>query len=98
MRFHEWLTSFSKLWIPPERLSLSEWSERNLVLSSEYSSRSGLIRLHQYQKAIFDAFTDAHVNEITLMCSTQMVKSLFLQAIIAYIIVNDPASYRSDVA
>lgn len=80
----------SKLWIPPERLTLSEWSERHLVLSSEYSSRSGPIKLFEYQREIFDSFTDPSVKEIVLMCSTQMVKSLFIQAITGYVIANDP--------
>jgi phage terminase large subunit GpA-like protein len=82
--------SWSSLWTPPQRLSLSEWVELYLILSSEYSARSGPIKLFQFQKEIFDAFTDPNVREIVCMCATQMTKTILLQAIVAYTIVNDP--------
>jgi phage terminase large subunit GpA-like protein len=82
--------SWSELWTPPERLSLSDWSELYLVLSSEYSARSGPIKLFQFQKDIFNAFSDPNVREICVMAATQMTKTILLQAIIAYTIVNDP--------
>lgn len=78
------------LWRPTDRLSLSEWSERHLVLSSEYSARSGPIRLYEFQRGVFDAYTTPGVKVIVLMCSTQLLKTLLLQAIIAYTIANDP--------
>lgn len=78
------------LWTPPQRLTLSEWSELYLVLSSEYSARSGPIKLFEFQKEIFDAFTDPNVREIVIMAGTQLTKTILLQAIIAYTIVNDP--------
>jgi hypothetical protein len=61
--------TWSRLWLPKERLSLSEWSERNFILSSEYSARSGPIKLFQYQRDVFDAFTDPTVEELILMCT-----------------------------
>lgn len=78
------------LWAPPARLPLSEWAEKHLVLSSEYSARSGPIKLFEYQRAIFDAFTDDSVRELVLMCSTQMVKTLLIQAATAHTIAENP--------
>lgn len=86
----ELTTSWSQLWLPPQKFTLSQWAESNFVLSSEYSARSGPISLFPFQRAIFDAFTDPTVEEIDLMCSTQLVKTLFLQAAMAYTIANDP--------
>jgi phage terminase large subunit GpA-like protein len=71
---HEVAQSF----IPPRRDSLSVWAEKNIVLSSEYAARASELRLFSWQKEIFDAFTDPYVEEITLMCSTQLVKCLAL--------------------
>ena len=81
---------WSNLWLPPKRLSLSEWTEQHFVLSPEYSARSGVIDLFEFQKGIFDAFTDESVDELVLMCGTQLVKTLLLQCSIAYLIACDP--------
>lgn len=78
------------LWLPPAKQTLSEWAESNYVLSSEYSAKSGLIRLHPFQKGIFDAFTDPKVKKLVCMVSTQMVKTLLMQNAIAYTITKQP--------
>ena len=85
------IASLPSLWLPPEKLTLSQWAERNFVLSSEYSARSGPIKLFAYQRAIFDSFSDPTVKATILMCSTQMTKSLLMQAATAWIICEDPA-------
>jgi phage terminase large subunit GpA-like protein len=81
---------WADLWLPPERLPLSKWSEKNLILSPEYSARSGPIQLFPFQREIFDAFTDPTVEEIDLMCGTQLVKTLFIQGCLAYVMSQDP--------
>lgn len=75
---------------PPARQSLSEWAEANFTLSSEYASRSGHLRLFGWQRQIFDAFTDPAINDVTLKCGAQLVKTLFLQCAMAYVAVRDP--------
>lgn len=82
--------TLAALWRPAARMSLSEWAEKHLVLSSEYSARSGPIRLFEFQRGVFDAYTTPGVRSIVLMCSTQLLKTLLLQAIIAYTIANEP--------
>jgi phage terminase large subunit GpA-like protein len=84
--FNQW----SNLWLPAEKLSLSQWAEKYLTLSPEYSARAGPIKLFGFQKDIFDAFTDDTVEEIVLMCGTQLVKTILIQAAIAYVISNAP--------
>jgi phage terminase large subunit GpA-like protein len=83
----EWLN----LWRPPVKLPLAEWSERNIVLSPEYSARTGPLKLYGWQRGILDSFSDPTVETIVLMCSTQMVKTLFLQLALAYVICEQPA-------
>lgn len=75
---------------PPERLPLSSWAEKNINLSSEYSAKTGELELYSWQREIFDAFTDPKVSEITLMCGTQLTKTLLLQCALAYIIKEAP--------
>lgn len=84
-------TTWSELWKPPERLSLSDWAEKHIVLSPEYSARTGPLKLYGWQRGILDSFSDPSVETIILMCSTQMVKTLFLQLALAYIICETPA-------
>lgn len=83
-------SSILDAWTPPKTQSLSEWAEENMVLSSEYSARTGPLRLYPFQRAMLDAFTDPEVREIVLMTSTQLIKTLMLQCVIAYIVAEDP--------
>lgn len=84
------IASLASLWTPPERLPLSLWSEKNIILSPEYAARASALRLFNWQVEIFDSFTDPSVEQITLMVSTQTVKTIFLQAAIAYVASVDP--------
>lgn len=90
MNANETFSDWSKLWLPRERLSLSQWAEKNFVLSPEYSAVTDLIRLFGWQREIFDSFTDPTVEKIVLKVGTQLVKTLFIQAAIAYLIAEQP--------
>jgi phage terminase large subunit GpA-like protein len=81
---------WQQLWLPPKRLSLSQWAEQRFVLSREYSSISGLLELYEFQREPFDAFTDPRVQKIVLKVGTQMLKTLLIQAALAYIIAEQP--------
>jgi phage terminase large subunit GpA-like protein len=83
-------STWGSLWIPPARLPLSQWAEQNLILSSEYSASIGPIKLYGWQKAPLDSFTDPRVETTVLMCSTQMLKTLMIQAALAYSISQQP--------
>lgn len=90
MNVAELTEQWSRLWLPPERLSLSEWTERNFILSPEYSAQTGPLQLLGWQRQIFDSFTDPRVSRIVLMTGTQLVKTLFIQAAIAYSVSVEP--------
>jgi phage terminase large subunit GpA-like protein len=78
------------LWAPSERRSLSQWAEEHFFLSQEYSAKTGLIVLDPWQRQIFDAFTDPAVEQLVVQASTQMIKTLLLQAAAAFVICEDP--------
>lgn len=61
------------------------------MLSSEYAARAGQpIELFGWQREIFDAYSDPAVETEVLMCGTQLVKTLLIQASTAYDICEDP--------
>jgi phage terminase large subunit GpA-like protein len=49
-----------------------------------------LLKLYAWQREIFDAFTDPSTTEITCMLAIQLVKTLFIQCALAYVIAEDP--------
>lgn len=77
----------------PPQLSVSEWAESNLYLSPEDSAEPGryLTNRAPYQKGILDAFTEEGVEEVTVMSSAQVGKTLILKALIGYYIDLDPS-------
>lgn len=81
---------WSELLTPPERIPLSEWAEKHLYLSADYARKTGPIKLFGWQREIFDSFTDPEVRRTVLMCGTQLVKTLFIQASLAYVIAQEP--------
>lgn len=90
-RASELLRQVAQVWAPPPKERLSEWAEKNFVLSPEYSAATGPLILFPYQREPLDCFTDPYVREIVIMSATQMLKTLVLQCIIAYLIARDPA-------
>lgn len=101
-RFASFL-DIASLWAPSRRLSMSQWAEEHFFLSSEYSAKTGFIRLKSWQKGIFDAYSNPTTHTVVLMCATQMVKTLFLQVSSAFDICEDPGpilfvGYKDDDA
>jgi phage terminase large subunit GpA-like protein len=83
------LLELNEFFRPPPAVPLSEWAEKYLVLSPD-TPRPGPLRLFGWQRAIFDSFTDPLVEKIVIMCGTQLVKTLFIQAALAYVIAGKP--------
>jgi terminase, large subunit len=79
-------------WRPPPRLSLSEWSEREFVLSSETAAEPGRFRALPYQREILDAITDPDVEMVSIMKSARVGFTICLSAAIGYYIAHDPSS------
>ena len=75
---------------PEPRLSLSEWMEREFVLSSESSAVSGKIHLYPFQAGMADAITDPEVERVTIMKSARIGYTTMLKAAIGYHIDQAP--------
>ena len=76
--------------LPPKKLSLSEWADEYAYLSVESSAEGGRWRTLPYQKGIMDAVTDPDIEQISVMKSARVGYSKILNHIIAYHIHNDP--------
>lgn len=82
-----------KVYTPPPRLTVSEWSDRNRVLSPEASAAAGRwnTSLAEYQRGIMDALNDPNVETIVMMSSAQVGKTEVLNNIVGYYIDQDPS-------
>jgi phage terminase large subunit GpA-like protein len=76
---------------PPERLPLSDWIERHLVLPEGTSAMPGRVRLWPYQKGIADAIGDASVERVTLVKGVRVGFTTLLTGCIGSYVVNEPA-------
>ena len=77
-----------KLLEPPPKLTISEYAEEYMVLTSESSAEPGRWRPDRapYQKGIMDAVSDRDIRKVVIMSSAQVGKTLILLMIIAYYI------------
>jgi phage terminase large subunit GpA-like protein len=78
---------------PRPRLTLVEWADQYRQLSSESSSQPGKWSTSKVEAARGPmlAATDPHVRKVTVMCSTQMLKTSLLENIIGYYIHLEPS-------
>ena len=53
--------------IPPPRLQLSQWIEKNIRLPEGVSALPGAVRLWPYQREIADAISDPLIERVTLV-------------------------------
>ena len=70
--------------LPPKKLTLSEWADQYAYLSVESSAEGGRWRTLPYQKGIMDAVTDPDIEQITVMKSARVGYSKILNHLIAY--------------
>lgn len=79
---------------PPENITVTEWADRNRVLSPETSAEVGPYRSERtpYLVGIMDAFTDSKVKHIVVGASSQVGKSEIMNNMVGYIIDQDPSS------
>lgn len=79
---------------PPPAITISQWAEQRLYLSPEDSAEPGKYTSARapYQRGIMDAFHEEDAEEVTVMSSAQVGKTLIFKAVIGYHIDVDPAS------
>lgn len=77
-------------WRPPLRLSLSEWADREFVLSAESAAEPGRWRTIPYQRGILDAFSDPNVEKVSCMKSARIGWTKIINILAAYSVAQDP--------
>lgn len=90
MQLEDLYADWSTLWLPPRKLPLSQWAEKHFRLSQSYSATNGKLTLFGWQREIFDAWSDPRVSEVVLKVGTQLVKTLLIQVIAAYVMAEEP--------
>ena len=78
---------------PPPELEIWEWAEKHMVLSVENSAQPGRYRVSKtpYLKDIFETVKSPKTTEIALQFAAQCAKSTFLNAIVGYVVTEEPS-------
>ena len=83
----------ARAWLPPPKLTVSQWADSERRLSAESSSEPGRWRTDRapYQKGMMDAINDPHVERVSIMSSAQVGKTELLNNVVGYYVSYDPA-------
>ncbi|MBG9479406.1 phage terminase large subunit family protein [Lysinibacillus sphaericus] len=83
----------AKLVAPPPKLTVSEWADKERVLSQEASAEPGKWNTDRapYQREILDSVSNPQYEDIIIKASAQVGKSEIINNIIGYFIDYDPA-------
>lgn len=79
--------------LPPPKLTISEWADRNRVLSSEASAEPGQWNTSraEYLRGIMDAMSDPLIERVACMTASQIGKTEALLNVCGFHIHHDPA-------
>jgi phage terminase large subunit GpA-like protein len=77
--------------LPPVKLKLSEWLEKNIRLPEGITALPGPIRLWPYQREIADAIGDPEIERVSLCKGVRVGFSTLVNGAIGSFAVNDPA-------
>lgn len=75
---------------PPQKLALSAWVEKHVVLPSSLAAHPGRMRLWPHQKAIADSIGDAAVERVSILKSVRIGYTQLLVSAIGHFTANDP--------
>ena len=75
---------------PPPLLTPSEFAEQQLYLPASSNAISGPLRLTSYQRGMLDAFADPKIHTLVMCMSSQVGKSLTVDALVGYVIACAP--------
>lgn len=88
-----WSETERAAWRPTERITVSEWCDRSVVLDAQYAAEAGPFRTARtpYSREILDSFGLARVDRITLMMGTQVGKTQTWLNMLAFGVAQKPA-------
>ena len=89
----KWTDPERAAWRPTERITVSEWCDRSIVLDAQYAAEAGPFRTARtpYAREILDAFATPRVDRMTLMMGTQVGKTQTWLNMMAFGIAQKPA-------
>lgn len=87
----DWIRESLKILKPPEKITVSQWADRNRIIPSGTSNQPGKWRTDKtpYLREIMDAFSDDEVEEIVFIKPTQVGGTECILNILGYIISED---------
>lgn len=79
--------------MPPPKLTVSDWADKERRLDGQSSAEPGrwYTSRAEYQRGIMDACCDPNVNEVVVMAGAQLGKTEAILNVIGYHIDNDPS-------
>lgn len=79
--------------VPEPILTVSEWADRNRMLSPEASAEPGPWRTERapYLRGVMDAFSEIGIEMVVVMSSSQIGKTEVVLNVVGYFIDQDPA-------
>lgn len=87
------LTATAAVAKPPPKLTVTQWANAHLQLSAEDSAEPGQYRSDRapYQAGVMDALSDPGIEQVVLMASAQVGKTLMIKAVLGFYIDQDPS-------
>jgi phage terminase large subunit GpA-like protein len=87
-----WSESERRAFCAPERLRISEWTEKYRVQPASVAAEAGPLRLSRtpYIYGLCDAFNEPGVEEVVFLKPIQVGYSTFLESLVGYVVDNDP--------
>ena len=84
-------TTTKKLLTPPPKIPLSQWCNENRIVAS--GPWTGPYRWQRvpYQKEMLDVIGDLDVSRVVLMLAIQTGKTMVMESVVAYYMLNDPS-------
>lgn len=79
--------------LPKVHIPLSQWSEDNIILSSEYAAEAGQFSVDRapFQKGILDVLNDPLVEKVAIVAASQIGKTQMVTNYLFYTIAEDPS-------
>lgn len=79
-------------WMPPERLSICDWSEKNIFLSERNSPVAGPLRLWSYQRGMLEAMADPEIPFVTVQKASRIGFTRCVMCTLGHYAANRPCS------
>lgn len=82
----------NEYFMPPQDMSISEWSSKNVFLPPGTSAKPGRFKEFPYQKEVFEVLEDSKTSKVSLMFGAQLGKTQITNNAIGYYVDHKPES------